>query len=196
MSEPRNPDVDELFGQATRWRLEALALREILLECGLTEELKWSKPCYTHDGKNICIIQRMKGFLALMFFKGALLEDPDGVLEVQGAHSRSGYRLRYTSVDDVETKAKSVEALVRAAIAIEKAGLKVEPAAGKLEYPRELRDKFAEDPALEAAFERLTPGRQRGYILHFSDAKQAKTRAARIDKHRARIIAGRGLNDR
>jgi uncharacterized protein YdeI (YjbR/CyaY-like superfamily) len=191
----RNLKVDESFRNATRWRQEADKLREILLDCGLAEEFKWGKPCYTHDGRNICIIQRMKDFLALMFFKGALLKDPDGVLEVQGPNSRAGYRMRFTSVRDVTRLAGSVKGCVREAIEVERSGLEVGKAEG-LDYPEELIDKFDEDPELKEAFDQLTAGRQRGYLLHFSAAKQSKTRAARIGKYRRHILDGRGLHDR
>ena len=187
--------LDRSFDTATLWRQEANELRRILTRTCLTEELKWGKPCYTHDGKNICIIQRMNGFLALLFFKGALLKDPDRVLEVQGANSRGGYRMRFTSVQDVARLAKSVKACVREAIDVEKAGLKVEPASDP-DYPKELVDRFAEDPELKAAFDKLTPGRRRGYVLHFSDAKQSKTRLARIGKCRSRILTGKGFLER
>ncbi len=190
-----NSKLNKLFGSARLWRQEANELRKIVLRAGLTEELKWGKACYTHDGKNICIIQRMKGFLALLFFKGALLKDPDNVLEVQGANSRGGYRMRFTSVQDVAKMAKSVKDYIREAIEVERAGLKVEKASD-LQYPEELVDKFAEDAPLRAAFEKLTPGRKRGYVLHFSDAKQSKTRVARIEKYRSRILTGKGLQER
>ena len=191
----KNPEVDRLFSDAARWRHEADALREILLTCGVTENLKWGKPCYAFDGKNICIIQRMKDFLALLFFNGALLKDPDKVLEVQGPNSRTGYRMRFTRVQDVRAKAKTIEAYVREAIEIEKLGLKVEKTA-ELNYPDELIARFAEDPEFQQAFGQLTPGRQRGYVLHFSDAKQSKTRATRIEKYRSKIVEGKGFHDR
>ena len=187
--------LDKLFSNARLWREEASELREVLLECGLTEELKWRSPCYTSGGKNICIIQRMKDFLALLFFKGALLQDPDGILEVQGAYSREGYRVRFTSVQDVDRLADSVRACVREAIAVEQAGLKVETPPD-LEYPQELTDKLDEDPDLGAAFDALTPGRRRGYVLHVAAAKQSKTRTARVDRCRDKILAGKGLLER
>lgn len=187
--------LDKSFGTARLWREEANELRKILLGTELIEELKWGKPCYTCDGKNICIIQRMNGFLALLFFKGALLEDPDNVLEVQGANSRGGYRMRFTSVQGVANMAKTVKAYVREAIQVEKSGQRI-ASAPDMQYPVELIDKLAEDPELKAAFDKLTPGRKRGYVLHFSDAKQAKTRAARIDKYRSKILKGKGLQDR
>lgn len=188
----QNSKLEKSFGNARLWRQEANELRKILVRTGLTEELKWGKPCYTHDGKNICIIQRMNGFLALLFFKGALLKDPENLLEVQGANSRGGYRMRFTSVQDVAKMTKSVKAYVREAIETEKAGLQVEKPSD-LEYPEELVHKFAEDSELRAAFDKLTPGRKRGYVLHFSDAKQSKTRVARIEKCRSKILTGKGF---
>ena len=191
----RNPDVDAAFGEAGRWRAEAEALRDILLGSGLSEELKWGKPCYTSGGRNICIVQRMNDFLALLFFKGALLRDPEGVLEVQGPNSRSGYRMRLTSVEEVEKRAAVIGACVREAIEIEKAGLTVEGRA-EPDRPDELTARLDEDAEFRAAFEGLTPGRQRGYVLYFSGARQSKTRAGRIEKYRSRIMQGRGLHDR
>ena len=191
----RNPKVDELFSNSKLWRQEADRLREILLDFGLTEELKWGSPCYADNGKNICIIQRMKGFLALMFFRGALLKDPDDVLERQGPNSRAGYWVHFTSVQDIVRTAESVKACVREAIEVERAGLRVERDTD-FQYPEELIDKFDEDPGFRAAFDRLTPGRQRGYVLHFFTAKQSKTRAARIEKYRHRLLDGKGFHDR
>ena len=190
-----NPEVDRWLAQAGRWRQETAALREILLECGLAEELKWRKPCYAHRGKNICIIQPMKDFLALLFFKGALLNDPAGLLERQGPNSRSGFRMRFGGIGDVAGVAESIRAYVREAIEVERAGLKVE-AAAELEYPEELAARFRADPDFGAAFERLTPGRRRFYVVHFSGAKQSKTRAARIERQRERILEGKGFHDR
>ena len=190
-----NKKVDPAFRKATLWQEEAQALREVLLGCDLVEELKWGKPCYTSDGRNIVIIQRMKDFLALMFFKGALLKDPQGVLERQGPNSRSGFRMRFTSVEEVDGRADIIRAYIREAVQIEKDGKTVEKAAGP-ELPEELLRKFKEDPDLKTAFGRLTPGRQRGYALYFSDAKQSKTRVARIEKSRARILDGKGIHDR
>ena len=191
----RNPSLDKSFNEAKLWRLEANALREVLLQCGMTEELKWGKPCYAHDGRNICIIQRMKGFLALLFFKGALLNDPDDILEVQGPNSRSGYRICFTGVEDVVRREESIKSCVREAIEIEKAGLKV-GIAKEINYPAELVDMFAGEPDFKAAFEDLTPGRRRGYVLHFADAKQSKTRMARIEKCRSKIFERKGFLER
>lgn len=190
-----NPEVERAISGSSRWRQEAGALRGILLDCGLSEELKWRKPCYLHEGKNICIIQEMKHFLALLFFKGALLEDPDGLLERQGPHSRSGFRMRFTGVREVREAAGSIRAYVREAIRVEEAGLAVEKGTDP-EYPDELVERLDADPDFRAAFGRLTPGRQRFYLIHFSGAKKSRTRAARIERYRRKILDGKGFHDR
>lgn len=190
-----SPYVDAYLRGSERWPQEIAALRPILLGCGLTEGLKWRKPCYSHEGRNIVIAQEMKDFLALMFFKGALLKDPKGVLEEQGPNSRSARRMCFTSVDDVTGMADIIQAYVAEAIDVESAGLAV-GAPPELVLVGELRERLADDPALAAAFEALTPGRQREYNLHISDAKQSSTRAARVAKHAGRILAGKGLRDR
>jgi uncharacterized protein YdeI (YjbR/CyaY-like superfamily) len=190
-----NPDVDTYISRSQRWQGEMAALRPILLDRGLTEEIKWGKPCYGHDGKNIAIMQEMKDFLALMFFKGALMNDPAGVLRSQGPNSRSALRIEFTSVDDVNRLHDTVAAYVDEAIAVEAAGLEVGPAP-ELVLVEELQQRLDDDPALRAAFESLTPGRQREYNLIIADAKQASTRAARVDKYAPRILEGKGLRDR
>lgn len=172
-----------------------MALRPILLESGLTERLKWRKPCYSHDGHNIVIMQEMKDFLALMFFKGALLSDPKRVLKSQGPNSRSALRMCFTSANEVTKSATTIAAYVAEAIDVEDAGLDVD-AAPALVFADELRERLADDSALAAAFDALTPGRQREYNLHIADAKQSSTRAARVDKHVERILAGKGMRDR
>ncbi|HSP01942.1 MAG TPA: YdeI/OmpD-associated family protein [Acidimicrobiales bacterium] len=189
-----NPDVDQYLERSETWPDEVAALRPVLLGCGLTEQLKWSKPCYSHDGNNIVIVQEMKDFLALMFFKGALLRDPDGVLREQGPNSRSARRMELTSVDEVRASAGTIEAYVAEAVAVEEAGLEV-PAA-EVELVDELQGRLDEDPGLKEAFESLTPGRQREYNLHIGAAKQSKTRVARVDRCVERILSGRGLRDR
>ncbi len=176
----KNHRADKLFRNAELWLQEAEILRGILLECNLTEEIKWRQPCYTHDGKNICILQRMKGFPALLFFKGALLKDPHDLLQKQGPNSRIGYRICFTSADEIKQVANLVKDYADEAIEIENAGLKIEMEKS-LEYPPELTCILEMDPDFETAFKKLTPGRQRGYILHFSSAKQSKTRTKRID---------------
>jgi uncharacterized protein YdeI (YjbR/CyaY-like superfamily) len=189
------PDVDAYLAAAEQWPDEIAALRPVLLGTGLTEEIKWGKPCYSHDGANIAIVQEMKDFLALMFFKGALLDDPAGVLEEQGRNTRSARRICFRSVDDVTELADTVAAYVDAAIEVEEAGLDVGPAP-EPDFVDELRERLADDDAFREAFESLTPGRQREYNLHFSDAKKAETRQARIDKYAAKILAGKGMRDR
>ncbi len=190
-----SPDVDSYIQRSEQWPEEIAALRSILLGCGLDEEIKWRKPCYGHEGKNIAIIQEMKDFLALMFFKGALLDDPAGVLRDQGPNSRSARRIEFTSVDEVRNLAEVVKAYVDEAVAVEEAGLKVGPAP-EPDLVDELRERLADDPDLRAAFDALTPGRRREYNLHFSDAKRSATREARIDKYVPKILAGKGLRDR
>ena len=151
-----SPEVDRLFIDAERWRQEADGLRGILLECGLVEEQKWGKPCYADNGKNICIIERFKDFLALLFFKGALLKDPDGILSRQGPNSRVGYRVRFTSVQDARRIGKSIKAYVHEAIEVEKASLEVgQRETTEIEYPEELIDTFGNDPDFKAAFEEV-----------------------------------------
>lgn len=190
-----DPKVDDYIGRSTTWPEELAALRPILLGCGLDESIKWGKPCYSDGDRNIAIMQEMKGFLALMFFKGALLDDPQGVLRSQGPNSRSARRVELTSVDDVAAHEATIRDLVASAIAVEEAGLSVGPAP-ELELCEELTERLAADPELAAAFEALTPGRQREYNLHIADAKQAKTREARIDKYVPQILAGKGMRDR
>ena len=189
-----NPKVDAYIGRSQKWPDEMTALRPILLGCDLTEEIKWGKPCYSHDGKNIAIMQEMKEFLSLMFFKGALLADPEDVLRSQGPNSRSALRIELTSVDDVTRLARTIESYVDEAIDVEEAGLAVEPAP-EVVFVDELQARLDGDPAFKVAFEALTPGRQREYNLHFSDAKQAKTREARVEKYAAKILAGKGFRD-
>jgi len=189
-----NPEVDDYISRSLQWPDEMNAVRSMLLGGGLTEMLKWGKPCYTHEGKNIVILQEMRDFLALMFFKGALLQDPAGVLEEQGPNSRSARRIRFTSVDDVVRLSQVVKTYLREAIQVEADGLKIGPAP-ELVLVRELQVRLDGDVALKTAFEALTPGRQREYNLHFSSAKQAETRQARIEKCVPNILAGRGLRD-
>ena len=187
--------VDEYLACSEQWPKEVAALREVLLGCGLGEAIKWGKPCYMHDGTNIVLVQEFKDFVALMFFKGALLDDPDGVLEDQGPNTRSARRMCFTSVDEVTRSAGTIEAYVAQAIEAEQSGAEVGPPP-ELELVDELQDRLDEDPALAEAFHALTPGRQRGYNLHIAGAKQSKTRIARIEKHAPRILQGKGLHDR
>jgi uncharacterized protein YdeI (YjbR/CyaY-like superfamily) len=190
-----NTDVDAYVERSEQWSEELAAIRPVLLDRGLSEEIKWGKPCYVHDGANIAILQEMKEFLALMFFKGALLADSEGVLEEQGPNTRSARRMRFTSVDDVHRLADTVSACVDEAIEVEQAGLDIGPAP-ELVLVEELQRRLDRDPELRAAFDALTPGRQREYHLQISSAKQAATREARVDKFTPKILAGKGFRDR
>ncbi|MEZ4223299.1 MAG: DUF1801 domain-containing protein [Polyangiaceae bacterium] len=189
-----NPKVDAFLRRAKTWQAESEKLRAILLACGLEEELKWGKPCYSAGDNNIVILQPMKPHLALMFFKGALMKDPKGVLEEQGPNSRSARRICFRKLQDVVKLKPVVQAYIREAIKIEESGVKVEKPK-ELALVEELQKALAADRKFKAAFSALTPGRQREYNLHFSSAKQSATRAARIEKVRPKILAGKGFRD-
>jgi uncharacterized protein YdeI (YjbR/CyaY-like superfamily) len=194
MSTP-NPKVDVYLSRAKSWRGEIQKLRAILLECGLDEDLKWGKPCFSFEGANVAIIQPFKEHCSLMFFKGTLLEDTHGLLRSQGENTQSAMRLEFTS--EAQVKKTVVKSYTNQAIAVEKAGLKVEfKAKRELEIPEELTQIFKKDPKVAKAFYALTPGRQRAYVLHFTAAKQSQTRTARIEKCIPKILAGMGMNDR
>lgn len=170
-------------------------LRSLLLECGLEEDLKWGKPCFTFEGSNIAIIQPFKAHLSLMFFKGALFENKLGLLRSQGENTQSALRLEFTS--EAQVTKTVLKTYVKEAIAVEKAGLKVDfKAKRELELPVELTQMLKKDRKLAKAFAALTPGRQRAYVMHFAGAKQPQTRTARIEKCVPQILAGKGMNDR
>ena len=190
-----NPEVAAYIEQSEKWPDEMTDLRQILLSGGLTEAIKWGKPCYSHGGRNIVILQEMNEFLALMFFKGAVLNDPEGILEEQGPNSRSARRIRFNSVEDVARLTDTVRAYIIEAIDVEQMGLDVGPPP-ELVLVEELQDRLDEDAVFKAAFEALTPGRQREYNLYFSNAKQAKTREARVEKYAPKILDGKGFRDR
>lgn len=191
-----DPKVDELINNAKSWKEEFERLRSIALECGLNESLKWRLPCYTDQNKNIVIIQGFKEYCALMFFKGALLQDPKGILVRPGDNSQSQRQIRFTNVQEIDEMEASLKSYIHKAVEVEKAGLEVQfKETEEYPIPEELQAKFEENPALKAAFEALTPGRQRAYILYFSKAKQSKTREARIEKYTQSILDGKGLND-
>lgn len=188
--------IDAFFSEQERWREELLALRKILLDCGLVETFKWSSPCYTVDDGNVALLWGFKDAATLGFFKGVLLKDPEKILIAPGENSRSSRILRFTDTAQIASQEKTIRAYVREAMELERAGVKVDMPKDDLDYPEELISALEEDPELQAAFEGLTPGRRRGYVLHFSQAKQSQTRRARIDKHRSRILAGKGMHDR
>lgn len=190
-----NPEVDEYISNAEKWVEEMKQLRLICLDCGLTEALKWGKPCYSFQDSNIAIIQPFKESCALMFFKGVLLEDPEDVLEKPGENSRIARRIRSTGVREIIEMESILKAYIREAIEAEKAGLEVDLEEKQEPVPEEFQKKLDENPDLKAAFEALTPGRQRGYILYFSDAKQSKTRERRVEKHVDKILQGKGLRE-
>ena len=189
--------VDEYAACLERWREEFAALRTILSDTELTEAFKWHKPCYTHAGKNIVIFQPFNDLCALMFFKGALLNDPKALLREQGEHSRSSLRLEFRSVADVRSMKSALRDLVADAIRVQQAGLRVKEPAPPThrDYPDELAALMEADPAFRDAFQRLTPGRQRGYLLYFNGAKQPATRVARIERVQDRIMEGFGMYD-
>lgn len=192
----KNPKVDAVLAKVDPWRKEFAKLRTIVLACQLAEELKWGQPCYTHEGKNIVLIHGFKEYCALLFFKGALLRDAEGVLIQQTENVQAGRQIRFTSVREITQMEPVLKAYVREAIEVEKAGLKVQRKETKdFPIPEEFQVKLDANPKLKVAFERLTPGRQRGYILHFSAPKQSKTRAARVEKCTQQILKGKGLND-
>ncbi len=191
----RDEGVDAIVAGSERWPAELAAARSVLLGAGLTEAVKWAKACYCHGGANVAILQEMRDHLSLMFFKGVLLDDPDGVLEDQGPNSRSAKRVRIASVADVERLAGAIRGLVASAVAAEDAGTPL-PEADPEPLVAELAERLAQDGELAAAFDRLTPGRQREYHLHVSGAKRPATRRDRVERVVPRILDGRGLRDR
>ncbi|MCA9565827.1 MAG: YdeI/OmpD-associated family protein [Myxococcales bacterium] len=189
-----DPKVEKYFAKPSERREVTESLRDVLLDCGLEESLKWGKPCYSAEGNNIAIIQEMKAFVALMFFKGALLKNDHGFLEEQGKNTRSAMRLCFTSVDEVGQRARVIRDCVTQAIEVERAGLSV-PKNPELELAEELRARLESDATLKEAFESLTPGRQREYNLYFSGAKKAETRVNRVEKCVEKILDGKGLRE-
>ncbi|MGF9565384.1 DUF1801 domain-containing protein [Neorhizobium sp. JUb45] len=191
-----NPKVDAYFDRQKNWRAESQALRAIVLACGLTEELKWGEPCYTVDNANAIIIHGFKEYCALLFFKGALMKDPDGILIRQTENVQGARQIRFTDAAEIERMKDVLAAYVLDAVAIEKAGLKVEyRKTEEFPVPQEFQDRLNAEAALKSAFEALTPGRQRAYLLYFAAPKQVKTREARIEKCVPRILEAKGLND-
>lgn len=190
-----NPKVDFYFDKA-QWKKELQQLRKIALSCGLTEELKWGAPCYTFDHKNVVLIHVFKEYCALLFFKGALLHDPEGILVQQTKTVQVARQLRFTQAREIAAMEATIKAYIYEAIEVERAGLKAKlKKTSDFSVPAEFEAKLQELPALKAAFKALTPGRQRGYLLYFSAPKQSKTRVARIEKYLQQILDGKGLND-
>ncbi|MED3628123.1 YdeI family protein [Bacillus subtilis] len=191
-----NPKVDEFLSKAKKWKEEFEKLRTIILDCELTEDFKWMHPCYTYNNKNVVLIHGFKEYCALLFHKGALLQDAHGILIQQTENVQAARQIRFTNVQEINELENILKAYIHEAIEVEKAGLEVEVNKNiELNIPEELQKKFDEIPALKIAFEALTPGRQRAYTLYFSQAKQSKTRESRVGKYVQKILDGKGLKD-
>ena len=193
---PTSPKVDGFIRKNKRWSAELTALREIVLAADLTEDVKWRVPCYTLDGANVVMLGCYQDACILSFVKGALIEDAGRLLQRVGENTQAARLIKFANVGEIAAIVSTLAAFVREAIAVERAGLKVEmKRTADFAVPDEVRAAFAASPKLKAAFDALTPGRQRGYLLHFAGAKQSKTRTARVEKHAPRILAGKGLDD-
>jgi len=191
-----NPKVDWFFAKDTQWQKEYEKLRTIILDCGLIEELKWGCPCYTFENTNIVLIHGFKEYCALLFFKGALLNDPNGILIQQTKNVQSARQIRFTNAKEIVKMEKILKAYVYEAIEVERAGLKVKlKKTSEFKTPEEFQKRLDKSTALKKAFDALTPGRQRAYIFYFSQAKQSKTREARVEKYIKQILSGKGLDD-
>lgn len=191
-----NPDVTRLLAKEQRWSAEFAALRKLCLASGLNEGVKWGKASYDLDGRNVVLIHGFKDYCALLFMKGALLEDPHGILVQQTRNVQAARQIRFASLAEIRRQAGAVKACIAQAIAVERSGARVRmKGVADFEVPDEFQERLDEDPALAEAFRALTPGRQKGYLLHFNGAKQSGTRAARVDKHIPRIRKGLGLDD-
>jgi uncharacterized protein YdeI (YjbR/CyaY-like superfamily) len=191
-----NPKVDWFFAKADKWQAESEHLRTLILDCGLTEELKWGCPCYTFQKSNILLIHGFKEYCAMLFMKGALLNDNNGILIQQTENVQSARQIRFTNLREIIELEPVLKTHIFEAIEVEKAGLKVEmKKSTDLVFPEELQQKLDENPYFKVAFEALTAGRQRAYNLHFSAPKQAQTRTARVEKCMPQILMGKGLND-
>jgi uncharacterized protein YdeI (YjbR/CyaY-like superfamily) len=191
-----NPKVDWYFSKNEKWEKEINKLRRIALDCGLNEELKWGCPCYTFQGSNIVLIHVFKEYCAYLFFKGALLNDPNNILIQQTKNVQAARQVRFTNATAITKMQRVLKAYIYEASEVEKAGLKVNlKKTSQFSMPEEFKMRLGRSAALKNAFESLTPGRQRGYLLYFSQAKQAKTRESRIEKYTKHILKGKGLND-
>jgi uncharacterized protein YdeI (YjbR/CyaY-like superfamily) len=191
-----SPKVDAFLKRQDKWRAEFVKLRELLLDAGLTEDLKWGQPCYALDGKNVALIHGFKEYCAILFHKGSLLKDPKGILIQQTKNVQAGRQIRFTSVQEVTKLSKTLKAYIHEAMEVERAGLEVKfKKTEEYELPAEFESMLAANAKLRAAFAKLTPGRQRGYIFHFSQPKLSTTRATRVEKNIPRILDGLGLDD-
>ncbi|MDI4645926.1 YdeI/OmpD-associated family protein [Cohnella hashimotonis] len=191
-----HPKAEAFFNKSKRWKAEYEELREIVMDCGLTEDFKWMHPCYTFQSKNVVLIHGFKEYCALLFHKGALLKDPNGILIQQTENVQAGRQIRFTNVQEIVECAAILKDYIQDAINVEKSGQEVVFKKNtEFAVAEELQREFDGNPALRKAFEALTPGRQRAYLLHFSQPKQAKTREARVEKYKPKILEGKGLDD-
>jgi len=191
-----NPKCDWFFEKDTKWQKEYVHLRKIALDCGLEEELKWGCPCYTFEKKNVVLIHGFKEYCAYLFFKGALLNDPEGILIQQTENVQSARQIRFTNVKEITKLSRVLKSYIYEAIEVERAGLQVRlKKTSEYKVPEEFQKRLNKSAALKKAFEALTPGRQRAYIFYFSQAKQAKTREQRVEKYVKQILSGKGLED-
>jgi uncharacterized protein YdeI (YjbR/CyaY-like superfamily) len=191
-----NPLVTKVHGREKHWSAEFAALRALCLACGLNEELKWGQACYDLEGGNVVLIHGFKDYCALLFMKGALMKDPKGRLVQQTKNVQAARQIRFGSLADIDRRRAEIKAYIRQAIAVEKSGARVVmKTAAQYEAPLEFKQRLDDDPALAEAFHALTPGRQKGYLLHFAGAQRSVTRAARVEKHAPRILKGLGLDD-
>jgi uncharacterized protein YdeI (YjbR/CyaY-like superfamily) len=191
-----NPKVDAFLTRSTKWNDAFRELRKIVLDCDLVEDLKWGKPCYTYESQNVVLIHGFKEYCALLFMKGALLKDPNGILVQQTENVQSARQIRFADYGEIAQLESTLKAYIREAIEVEKAGLKVvKKTTAEFRAPDELQRRLDDNPDLRTAFQALTPGRQRAYILYFSAAKQSKTREARVEKCIPRVLDGKGLDD-
>ena len=191
-----NPKVDWFFEKDTKWQKEYVKLRSIILECGLIEELKWGCPCYTFENTNVVLIHGFKEYCAVLFFKGALLNDPNGILVQQTKNVQSARQIRFTNAKEIVKLERTLKAYIYEAIEVERAGLKVKlKKTSDFDVPVEFQKQLDKKAALKKAFDALTPGRQRAYLFYFSQAKQSRTREERVKKYMNQILSGKGLDD-
>ncbi len=191
-----NPKVNFFFNKASKWQAEYEQLRTIVLDCGLTEELKWGCPCYTFEGNNIVLIHGFKDYCALLFMKGALMKDAKGILIQQTENVQAARQIRFTNLNEIVKLKTALKAYIQEAISVEKSGLKVElKKPTEFKMAEEFQQVLNEMPEVKKAFEALTPGRQRAYLLHFSQPKQSKTRESRVENCIPQILKGKGLDD-